>query len=97
MYLLESQFSELQHEGGQNPIEAAKHNCKIYHGPYVYNFEEIYEIFKKKNISKQINNHYELSDILITDLKKSYEKNNKISESIRQLGDQTLVDTMKHK
>ncbi len=96
VFIGKSILSELQHEGGQNPIEAAKHNCKIYHGPYVYNFEEIYEIFKKKNISKQINNHYELSDNLITDLKKSYEKNNKISESIRQLGDQTLVDTMKH-
>ena len=27
--------------GGQNPIEAAKLDCKIYHGPYVYNFKEI--------------------------------------------------------
>ena len=35
------------------PIEAAKLNCKIYHGPYVYNFEEIYEAFEKNQISKK--------------------------------------------
>ena len=28
------------HDSGQNPISAARMNCKIYHGPYVYNFEE---------------------------------------------------------
>ena len=32
----------------QNPIEAAKLNCKIYHGPYVTNFSDIYEILAKK-------------------------------------------------
>ena len=28
--------------GGQNPIEPAKCGCKIYHGPYISNFKEIY-------------------------------------------------------
>ena len=44
--------------GGQNPIDAAKLGCKIYHGPYVYNFKEIYEILKKNNISKEIEKLY---------------------------------------
>ena len=39
-----------------NPIDAAKFGCKIYHGPYVYNFEEIYEILEKHKISKKIEN-----------------------------------------
>ena len=34
--------------GGQNPIEPAKCGCKIYHGPYVSNFKEIYEFLNKK-------------------------------------------------
>ena len=34
--------------------------CKIYHGPYVYNFKEIYEIFEN-NISKEIKNPEEFS------------------------------------
>ena len=35
--------------GGQNPIDAAKLRCKIYHGPYVYNFK-LYMIFYAKKI-----------------------------------------------
>ena len=34
-------------DGGQNPIDAAYSGCKVYHGPYVSNFEEIYQIFAK--------------------------------------------------
>ena len=40
-------------------------DCKIYHGPYVYNFEEIYKILEKNNISKKIENYNELSKNLI--------------------------------
>ena len=45
---------KLKNDGGQNPIEAAKLSCKIYHGPYVSNFEEIYKILEESNISKKI-------------------------------------------
>jgi 3-deoxy-D-manno-octulosonic-acid transferase len=38
-----SLVKKLKLVGGQNPIEAAKNGCKIYHGPYVYNFSEVYE------------------------------------------------------
>ena len=37
----------LKEVGGQNPIEAAKLGCKVYHGPYVNNFKEIYELLLK--------------------------------------------------
>ena len=39
----------------QNPIDAAKLGCKIYHGPYVYNFKEIYEILEKIIFQKNRN------------------------------------------
>ena len=39
-------LKKLHKVSGQNPIEAAKLGCKIYHGPYVYNFKEIYELLK---------------------------------------------------
>ena len=29
--------------GGQNPIEPSKFGCKIFHGPNVSNFKEIYK------------------------------------------------------
>ena len=59
----------MQNDGGQNPLEAARLNCKIYHGPYVYNFEEIYKILEANNISKKIENLEDLSKNLIEDLK----------------------------
>ena len=42
VFMGKSMIEELKKEGGQNPIERQKLNCKIYHGPYVYNFNEIY-------------------------------------------------------
>ena len=44
VFIGKSMLEKLKDNAGQNPIEAAKLNCKIYHGPYVYNFEEIYQI-----------------------------------------------------
>ena len=43
-----SLLKKLNLVGGQNPIEPAKYDCKIYFGPYVYNFLEVYEYLKKK-------------------------------------------------
>ena len=69
-------IKKLKHDGGQDPVEAAKLNCKIYHGPYVYNFKEIYEILEKNNISKLVNSFEELSIQLINDLEKPYKQKN---------------------
>ena len=46
--------------GGQNPLEAVRHGCKILHGPNVNNFKEIYKFLKKNGLSKKINNQKEL-------------------------------------
>ena len=81
--------------GGQNPIDAAKLNCKIYHGPYVYNFEEIYNILEKNNISKMVNNYKELSFYLIKDLENPSKENSYISEFVNNLGEKPLTDTIK--
>jgi len=87
---------KLKNVGGQSPIDAAKFGCKIYHGPYVYNFKEIYEILKKNNISKEIKNYMELSDNLIKDLETFKKDENKISNLIDNLGKETLAKTMKY-
>ena len=70
--------------------------CKVYHGPYVYNFKEIYEILAKNNISKEINNFLELSENLILDLEDPFKKENQISNLINNLGQKTLTDTIKN-
>jgi 3-deoxy-D-manno-octulosonic-acid transferase len=46
--------------GGQNPIEPAKYGSRIFYGPNIHNFTEIYEQFDKKNISKIVKNEHEL-------------------------------------
>ena len=49
-----SLISSLAQMGGQNPIEAVKMGCKVYHGPYVYNFQEIYDYLDQNNFSEKI-------------------------------------------
>ena len=94
VFIGKSTIKRLENVGGQNPIEAAKLGCKIYHGPYVYNFKEVYEILKKIQISEKIENTKELSDNLIKDLEDHRKDNKKISVLINNLGQKTLADTM---
>jgi 3-deoxy-D-manno-octulosonic-acid transferase len=95
VFMGKSAIRRLKNEGGQNPIDAAKLGCKIYHGPYIYNFEEIYKILEKLNISKKVENYTELSNHLIQDLESFHKIDNKILNSINSLGQKTLTDTMK--
>jgi len=95
VFIGKSMVRKLENVGGQNPIDAAKLGCTVYHGPYVYNFNEIYEILKKNKISKKIENHIQLSDNLINDLKNKYKEDNKISNLINSMSQKILVDTMK--
>jgi len=46
--------------GGQNPLEAARYGCKIIHGPNVWNFDEVYSLLKKYNVSTKIMNSNQL-------------------------------------
>ena len=93
VFIGKSMLKKLKNVSGQDPIEAAKLSCKIYHGPFVSNFEEIYDLLNKLKISKTIHNEIELSDYLIKDLnnfKKTYD--NKISV-VDSLGKKILEDT----
>jgi 3-deoxy-D-manno-octulosonic-acid transferase len=56
-------------KGGQNPLEAARNNCKIFHGPHVSNFEEIYDFLGKKKISTKITNLTSLKNKIDLNLK----------------------------
>ena len=94
VFVGKSTLKKLEKVGGQNPIEAAKFGCRIYHGPYVYNFREIYEILEKNRISKKINEEEELSKNLSIDLENFENKNNENSLLIKNLGKQTLSNTI---
>ena len=68
----------LINHGGQNPLEAARYNCNIIHGPNVSNFKEIYASLKKKGVAVQVKNQQQLikklKDSLLLD--KNFEKKN---------------------
>ena len=95
VFIGKSMIKKLQKVGGQNPIEAAKLGCKIYHGPYVYNFKEIYALLKSYGISEEINNETDLTKKLANDLKELKDDKNKIINSINDMGDKILDNTTK--
>ena len=43
VFVGKSLIEKLKYDSGQNPIDAAYLNCKIYHGPYVSNFLKFME------------------------------------------------------
>ena len=94
VFIGKSMIERLKNDSGQNPIDAAKFNCKIYHGPYVANFSEIYDILKEYKISKKIENYEELSKNLSFDLRIQKKDNNNLGQ-IQELGKNILADTMK--
>ena len=86
-------IKKLKTTGGQNPIEAAKLGCKIYHGPYVYNFKEVYDFLKSYNISETIHNDVELSEKIKTDLTFNSSIKDKKRGMIENLGKKILENT----
>lgn len=96
VFIGKSTLIELEKVGGQSPIDAVNLGCKIYHGPYVYNFKEIYEILRKNNISKEINGDKELSEYLKIDLKEKVKDKNKFKSLMNSLRIKTLNEVMKN-
>ena len=65
IFIGKSLLKKLKNVGGQNPIDAAKMGCQVYHGPYVYNFQEIYDYLNKEKIAEKINTPETLAEKLI--------------------------------
>ena len=59
VFLGKSLVRSLIVDSGQNPIEPARLGCKIFHGPNVSNFTEIYDYLKTLDITRKINNSIE--------------------------------------
>ena len=95
VFVGKSLVKRLKNDGGQNPILAASLGCKIYHGPYVFNFEDIYKFLNKKKISKKILSINELSKNLINDLKNKKKDIIKSRELVETIGSKILRKTTK--
>tara|TARA_Y100001970_G_C14255683_1_gene875204 strand:+ start:2816 stop:4087 length:1272 start_codon:yes stop_codon:yes gene_type:complete len=81
--------------GGQNPIEPAKLGCKIYHGKYVFNFQEIYEYLSEKNVSFIVKDPNELKDKILQDFQshKTFKKD-QIRNELNKYGENILNKTL---
>ena len=90
VFLGKSLVKSLILDSGQNPIEPARVGCKIFHGPNVSNFGEIYSYLKTLNITKEVRNSDELSLSLVEEMKEDSAKNNMISEKIENYGQNIL-------
>ena len=93
VFIGKSFLKDKENVGGQNPIEAAKLGCKIFHGPYVYNFQEIYDHLKSHGISKKINNELELAKNIIQNFEKPELLNQQQVELINNYGEKILKET----
>ena len=69
IFIGKSLIKKLKFVGGQNPIEAAKLDCNIYYGPYVYNFQEVYDFLETNKMAEQIYNEYDLSNSIMKKFK----------------------------
>ena len=81
--------------GGQNPIEPSRLGCKIFHGPNVNNFTEIYEYLKSLGVANKIHSPEELNQSLVEELKSNKADNDEIIEKIENYGQNILNNVIK--
>ena len=75
--------------GGQNPLEAVRYNCNIFHGPNVSNFSEIYKFLNKQKISKKVYNLNQMTNTLYKLINYKRSKKN-IKNKINVIGQKIL-------
>ena len=90
VFLGKSLATSLRKDSGQNPIEPARLGCKIFHGPYVSNFVEIYKYLNKLGVTKEINSSNELSLSLVEEFRDDKPKKLEISAKIENYGQNIL-------
>lgn len=95
VFIGKSLLKKIKNSSGQNPVEAAYLGCKIYHGPHVYNFEEIYRILKDNKISQEVLTSDFLAKCVVSDLKNPKKIEENFSNNISNLGQKTFTDTIK--
>lgn len=93
IFIGKSFIEKKKNVGGQNPIEAAKLGCKIFHGPYVYNFQEVYEHLESFGVSKKINNEIELANKIIKNFELLFIKDEKNINLLNEYGEKILKET----
>ena len=94
IFIGKSLVAKLEKIGGQNPIEAAKLGCKIYHGPYVYNFHEIYLHLQSHGMAEKVNNEQELAEKIIQNFESGKIKDQQQGNLLNTHGEKILHETV---
>ena len=94
IFIGKSLVAKLEKIGGQNPIEAAKLGCKIYHGPYVYNFHEIYRHLQSHGMAEKVNNEQELAEKIIQNFESRKIKDQQQGNLLNTHGEKILHETV---
>ncbi len=81
-------------EGGQNPLEPARKNCKILYGPKVSNFKEIYKYLNNQKIAFKVKNQNNLYNKLNYLLNNNIKKNNN-KNKLKIIGNKILKKSVK--
>ena len=95
VFLGKSLIKSLINDGGQNPIEPSRLGCKIFHGPNVSNFTEIYEYLKSLGVADQVSSPEELNQSLVEEFKEDKANNNQVIEKIDNYGLNILNNVIK--
>jgi 3-deoxy-D-manno-octulosonic-acid transferase len=82
----------LINHGGQNPIEVAYNNSIIFHGPYIYNFTEIYNFLNKEKIAFEIRSEADLTNQLREKIDRN--ENINIKEKLVKIGREIFTATI---
>ena len=80
-------------QGGQNPLEPARYNCNIIHGPNISNFYEIYNLLGKNKISFKVNSENQLIK-RINQLLKKDTRSKHMGSKINKIGEKILKKTL---
>ncbi len=85
----------MEKDSGQNPIEASRFGCKIFHGPFISNFLEIYEYLKSLKVTKKINTYEELGESIMYEIKNKAENDTQTKEKLDSYGINILNNVIK--
>ena len=95
IFIGKSLIKKFEKDGGQNPIDAARMGCFIYHGPYVSNFKEIYDYLDSENISNNIEDKNILDEKLINNFNSNFAENNKKIDKLNKYSKEIFQQVIK--
>jgi len=75
--------------GGQNPLEAARYGAKIFHGPNIDNFRDVYKLLALLKISKKITSTKKLASLI------NFKKKRIAGKKVKKIGERILKKTIK--